>query len=124
MQKAFKDDFSKPAIEFRKNSLLSSGTMFRVLAGVWFELTSSTNAQGKAIKPRMSVEDATKFFASLAPHMQLPIKTGNKWLTTGVFPSPAAGAVVTAPGSRNQELKKLTLEITNWALDPKSFPFN
>lgn len=27
------------------------------------------------------------------------------------------------PGSRNQELKKLTLEITNWALDPKSFPF-
>jgi hypothetical protein len=124
MQKAFKDDFSKPAADFRKNSLLSSGTMFRVLAGVWFELTSSTNAQGKPIKPRMSVEDATKFFASLAPHMQLPIKTGNKWLTTGVFPSPAAGAVVTAPGSRNQELKKLTLEITNWALDPKSFPFN
>jgi hypothetical protein len=124
MQQAFKADFGKPAIEFRKNSLLSSGTMFRVLAGVWFELTSSTNAQGKAIKPRMSVEDATKFFASLAPHMQLPIKTGNKWLTTGVFPSPAAGAVVTAPGSRNQELKKLTLEITNWALDPKSFPFN
>ena len=124
MQKAFKDDFAKPAVEFRKNSLLSSGTMFRVLAGVWFELTSSTNAQGKPIKPRMSVEEATKFFASLAPNMQLPIKTGNKWLTTGVFPSPAAGAVVTAPGSRNQELKKLTLEITNWALDPKSFPFN
>ena len=124
MQQAFKTDFAKPAIEFRKNSLLSSGTMFRVLAGVWFELTSSTNAQGKAIKPRMSVEDATKFLASLAPHMQLPIKPGNKWLTTGVFPSPAAGAVVTAPGSRNQELKKLTLEITNWALDPKSFPFN
>lgn len=53
----------------------------------------------------------------------IPIKTGNKWFTTGVFPSPANGAVVTAPGSRNQELKKLTLEITNWALDPKSFPF-
>ena len=123
MQKAFKDDFSKPAVEFRKNSLLSSGTMFRVLAGVWFELTSSTNAQGKPMKPRMSVEDATKFFVSLAPNMQLPIKTGNKWLTTGVFPSPAAGAVVTAPGSRNQELKKLTLEITNWALKPESFPF-
>jgi hypothetical protein len=55
--------------------------------------------------------------------MSIPIKTGNKWLTTGVFPSPANGAVVTAPGSRNQELKKLTLEITNWALDPQSFPF-
>ena len=43
---------------------------------------------------------------------------------TGVLPRPPAGAVVTAPRSRNQELKKLTLEITNWALDPKSFQFN
>jgi hypothetical protein len=55
--------------------------------------------------------------------MDLPIKTGSKWLATGVFPSPAGGAVVTAPGSRNQELKKLTVEITNWALKPESFPF-
>ena len=124
MHKAFADDFAKTPQDFRKTSLLSSGTMFRVLAGVWFELTSSTNAQGKSIKPRMSVEDATNFFKKLAPEMQIPIKPGNKWLTTGVFPSPAAGAVVTAPGSRNQELKKLTLEITNWALDSKSFPFN
>jgi hypothetical protein len=123
LQKAFADDFAKTPQDFRKTSLLSSGTMFRVLAGVWFELTSSTNAQGKSIKPRMSVEDAIKFFKELAPHMQTPIKPGNKWLTTGVFPSPAAGAVVTAPGSRNQELKKLTLEITNWALNPDLFPF-
>lgn len=124
LQKAFPEEFAKTPLDFRKTSLLSSGTMFRVFAGVWFELTSSTNAQGKSIKPRMSVEDAIKFFTQLAPHMQIPIKPGNKWLTTGVFPSPAAGAVVTAPGSRNQELKKLTLEITNWALNPKSFPFN
>ena len=123
LYKAFEDDFKKSPQEFRKTSLLSSGTMFRVLAGVWFELTSSTNAQGKSIKPRMSVEDATNYFKKLAPQMSIPIKTGNKWLTTGVFPSPANGAVVTAPGSRNQELKKLTLEITNWALDPQSFPF-
>jgi hypothetical protein len=94
-----------------------------VLAGVWFELTSSTNAQGKPIKPRLSVSDAQAFFTKLAPHMDLPIKTGSKWLATGVFPSPAGGAVVTAPGSRNQELKKLTVEITNWALKPESFPF-
>lgn len=124
LQKAFAVDFAKTPQEFRKTSLLSSGTVFRVLAGVWFDLTSSTNAQGKSVKPRMSVEDATKFFVSLAPHMQIPIKSGNKWLTTGVFPSPANGAVVTAPGSRNQELKTLTLEITNWALDFKLFPFN
>lgn len=120
---AFEKDFKLSPQEFRKTSLLSSGTIFRVLAGVWFELTSSTNAQGKSIKPRMSVDDATNFLKKLSPNMSIPIKPGNGWLTTGVFPSPANGAVVTAPGSRNQELKKLTLEITNWALDPKTFPF-
>ena len=71
----------------------------------------------------MTPEEATSFFKKLAPNMTIPIKIGNKWLATGVFPSPANGAVVTAPGSRNQELKKLVLEITNWALDPKSCPF-
>lgn len=123
LQEAFSKDFSKTTQELRKTSLLGSGTIFRVLAGVWFELTSSTNAQGKPIKPRMSVSDAQAFFTKLAPHMSIPIKTGNKWLATGVFPSPAGGAVVTAPGSRNQELKKLTVEITNWALSPQTFPF-
>ena len=123
LQQSFKEDFSKSPQDLRKTSLLGSGTIFRVLAGVWFELTSSTNAQGKPIKPRMSVEEATNFFKKLAPHMSIPIKADNKWLKTGVFPSPAGGAIVTAPGSRNQELKKLTLEITNWALKPESFPF-
>ena len=123
LQVAFASEFKKKPVDFRKTSLLSSGTIFRVLAGVWFDLTSSTNAQGKPIKPRMSVEDATSFFMKLAPHMTIPIKMGSPWLTTGVFPSPANGASVTAPGSRNQELKKLTLEITNWALKPESFPF-
>jgi hypothetical protein len=40
-----------------------------------------------------------------------------------VFPSPSGGAMVTAPGSRNQKLKKLILEISNWALDTKTFSF-
>jgi hypothetical protein len=123
LSEGFKSDFAKSPQELRKTSLLGSGTIFRVLAGVWFELTSSTNAQGKSIKPRMSAEEAKNFFKKLAPHMGIPIKSGNAWLKTGVFPSPSGGAIVTAPGSRNQELKKLTLEITNWALDTKTFPF-
>ena len=98
-------------------------TLVKALLNKDKDLTSSTNAQGKSIKPRMTVEDATSFFMKLAPHMTIPIKVGSPWLTTGVFPSPANGASVTAPGSRNQELKKLTLEITNWALKPESFPF-
>jgi hypothetical protein len=123
MQEAFSDEFKKSPPDFRRTSLLSSGTVFRVLAGVWFDLTSTSNPQGKPMKARMSVEEATMFFKKLAPHMHIPIKIGNPWLATGVFPNPANGSVVTAPGSRNQELKKLTLEITNWALNPSSFPF-
>lgn len=123
MQHAFKKDLSLEPKDLRIQSLLGSGTIFRVFAAVWFELTSATDAAGKAVKPRMSIADATAFFSKLSPHMSIPIKTGNGWLTTGVFPSPTKGVVVTAPGSRNQELKALTLEITNWAIDPKSFPF-
>ncbi len=123
MQTAFHKDLALEPKDLRQQSLLGSGTVFRVLAAVWFELTSATDATGKAMKPRMSVADATAFFSKLAPHMSIPIKLDNGWLTTGVFPSPAKGVAVTAPGSRNQELKALTVEITNWAIDPKSWPF-
>jgi len=123
MQTAFRKDFALEPKDLRQQSLLGSGTIFRVFAAVWFELTSATDATGKAIKPRMSVADATSFLSKLAPHMSIPIKLGNGWLTTGVFPSPAKGVAVTAPGSRNQELKALTVEITNWALDGESWPF-
>lgn len=121
--KAFPTDFALEPKELRAKSLLGSGTIFRVLAAVWFELTSNIDSNGKPIKPRMTSDEATHFLKKLAPHMVIPITTGNGWLTTGAFPSPAKGVNVTAPGSRNQELKQLTVEITNWALDPKSWPF-
>jgi hypothetical protein len=123
MQHAFDADFNLDPKDLRQKSLLGSGTILRVLAAVWFELTSNIDSNGKSIKPRMSAEDAAKFFKKLAPHMSIPIANGNGWLTTGVFPSPSKGVAVTAPGSRNQELKALTVEITNWAVDPKSWPF-
>jgi hypothetical protein len=123
MQSAFHSDFNLDPKDLRQKSLLGSGTILRVLAAVWFELTSNVDSNGKAIKPRMSAEEALKFFKKLAPHMSIPIKEGNGWLTTGVFPSPSKGVAVTAPGSRNQELKALTVEITNWAIDPKTWPF-
>ena len=120
----FKTDLEKQPNAIRESSLLGSGTMLRILAGVWFELTSGTDSQGKKKNTRMTKEEAVNFFKKLAPHMTIPIKEGNGWLTTGVFPSPSRGAVVTAPGSRNQELRSLTLEITNWAMTPSSFPFS
>lgn len=123
IQDAFSSDLSLDPKDLRQKSLLGSGTIFRVLAAVWFELTSNVDSNGKTIKPRMSVDEASKFLKKLAPHMTIPIVSGSGWLTTGVFPSPAKGVAVTAPGSRNQELKALTIEITNWAVDPKSWPF-
>lgn len=123
LQNCFERDFAMEPKDMRDKSLLGSGTIVRVFAGVWFELTSDMDSQGKKIKPRKTVKEATEFFAKLQPFMAIPIKSGNPWLTTGVFPSPERGQTVTAPGSRNQELKSLTVEITNWAINPSSFPF-
>jgi hypothetical protein len=123
MQDSFASDFNLDPKDLRQKSLLGSGTVFRVLAAVWFELTSNVDSSGKSIKPRMSVEEATKFLKKLSPYMSIPITAGNGWLTTGVFPNPSKGVAVTAPGSRNQELKALTVEIANWAIDPKTWPF-
>lgn len=123
LQDAFASDFSLEPKDLRQKSLLGSGTIFRVFAAVWFELTSNVDSSGKPVKPRLTVDEATKFFKKLAPYMSIPITAGNGWLTTGVFPSPNKGVAVTAPGSRNQELKALTVEITNWAVDSKTWPF-
>jgi len=124
MQSAFSLDLALTPNDLRKKSLLGSGTIIRVLAGVWFELTSNTDSQGNRVNPRKTTAEATKFFETLAPHMQIPLKPGNGWLTTGVFPDPSKGALVTAPGSRNQELKQLVTEITKWATNPETFPFH
>ena len=123
LQEGFAEDFTKNPTKLRETSLLGGGTILRVLSGVWFELTSATDSQGKKMNARMSRSEGINFFKKLAPHMAIPLKENSGWLTTGVFPSPAKGAVVTAPGSRNQELRALTLEITNWALKPDTFPF-
>ena len=123
LSQAFEEDFKKSPQELRDTSLLGSGTIFRVLAGVWFELTSNTDVNGKKVEPKMSRKSAIEFFTKLAPFMEIPIRPGNGWLTTGVFPDPSKIGEVTAPGSRNQELRGLTQEITNWALKPEKFPF-
>ncbi|MEO0010561.1 MAG: hypothetical protein RIQ39_150, partial [Actinomycetota bacterium] len=102
---AFSTDFKLTPSEMRQKSLLGSGTFFRVLAGVWFELTSTTDTNGKPIKAKMTSSDALAFFKKLAPYTAIPLKIDSGWLTTGAFPSPAKGVVVTAPSSRNQDLK-------------------
>lgn len=90
--------------DLRRESLLGSTTMIRVLAGVYYELSKD-----------MEDDEVADFFSELAPYMAAPIKEtingkANPWLLTGVF---LAGS--TAPSARRQDLEKLTNTIVSWA---------
>jgi len=85
--------------DLRKQSLLGSTTMLRVLAGVFYELAKE-----------ISDDDIRDFFAKLAPHMRAPVGAGSPWMTTGVF---REGAM--APNARRQDLESLTDNIVSWA---------
>jgi hypothetical protein len=84
----------------RKESLLGSTTLLRVLAGVYHELATSK-----------SDDEIAEFFSKLAPHMSAPVTEESRWLETEVF---EVGA--TAPRARRQDLETLTEKIVEWAL--------
>lgn len=102
-----------PAHEVRETSLLGSPTILRALATAYYRLTRTANERDKAVEPELAHDEAVVFFKELAPHMGLPIKAGNPWLTTGAFPDPGTGSV-RAPGARSQEIKSLAEQITAW----------
>jgi hypothetical protein len=87
--------------DLRKQSLLGSATMLRVLALVHFELT-------KNIPSPFTNEEVEEFYKALAPHMGVPVET--MWRDTGVF---LEGG--TAPGATQGAIRKLTDTIVNWA---------
>jgi len=96
--------------DIRKSSILSSSTMIRVLAGVFFELRESG----------VSIVDIIGFFTKLSGHTAAPVTSntasGRLWLnatTEGAF---AEGA--NAPGSRAQAVKALVGAIVKWHSNP------
>jgi DndB-like DNA-sulfur modification-associated protein len=89
--------------ELRRQSLLGSTTMLRVLAGAFHELSKDLED--------LEVAD---YFAKLSPFMDAPVRQTvagkpNPWLSTGVFPDGAMG-----PTARTQDLVKLVNEIVSW----------
>jgi hypothetical protein len=90
----------KPA-ELRKQSLLGSATMLRVMAGVYHELSTEK-----------SEDEIGDFFTKLVPHMGAPLTDASVWVKVpgGIF-SPGT----TAPKARSQDLRHLTDTIVSWA---------
>lgn len=95
----------------RKNSLLGSTTMLRVLAGTYHGLTESG----------LTNDSIKTFFARLDPHMEAPIqpgrgrKKGSIWLKEGPPDVFTAGSM--APHARRQDLRALTSTLVEWAKD-------
>lgn len=99
----------------RKNSLLGSTTMLRVLAGVYYNLS----IEG------MTQEPIAEFFGKLDAHMEAPVKQGRGrqkssiWLKEGPPDVFTAGAM--APHARRQDLRALVQTITEWAKTTPEF---
>lgn len=113
------EDEGSPEMEahvVRETSLLGSSTVLRALATAYYRLTRTTDEKDKPTVQLMAHDEVVEYFKKLAPHMTLPIATGNGWLNTGVFPEPMDGGVVRAPGARAQEIKALADLMTNWGL--------
>lgn len=101
-------DGTLAAPDLRQKSLLSSSTMLRVLAGVFYDLS----------KKGYSDEEITELFSRLAPFMKAPLDTDSQWLTirSNVFQRGTS-----APTARAQDLRSLTEEIADW-IDPGMQP--
>lgn len=101
--------------ELRRQSLLGSVTMLRVLAGVFFNLSDRT---GAGTLGRLDDDQVTDFFAVLAPHMTAPIDAGSIWKkdkkTSEHFDVGTFG-----PLARSQNLKGLTTALTQWSFEGK-----
>ena len=120
----FPELVSESAPELRERTLMASGTVLRVLAGVWHDVTRTTSDTGTDVQALMTDTDFKEFLIKIRPHMGAPVKSGNPWLGTGYFPPVPEGASgVMAPSSRTQDLRGLTELMRDWALGVKPMPF-
>jgi hypothetical protein len=94
----------KSPAELRRDSLLGSATMVRVLAGVYYELVVAD--EGK----RMTDEEVTNFFAKLTDQMSAPISPeGGPW-SPSLFKDSGM-----APQASQGDIKKLVDVIVGWS---------
>ena len=101
--KAVEDGQKSPA-ELRRESLLGSATMIRVLAGAYHELVIAERDSD-----RMTAGEATKFLGGLAGHMGAPIVDSGPW-SPGLFLDSGM-----APQASQGGIKKLVDAIVEWS---------
>ncbi len=103
-------DGAKEPADLRRESMLGSATILRVIAATYHELTKRPENAGDPAP--MSRSEIEAFFKRLAPHLRdIPIRESDKlWMSTGAF---IAGN--TAPQARRQSLKQLTDAVVDWA---------
>jgi hypothetical protein len=90
--------------ELRRQSLLGSTVMHRVLAGVYAELVD---------RQHFDDEDIVEFFSQLEPHMRGPVTEDGIWVTK--VPGDVFSVGALAPRSRRQDLKELRDTLVIWA---------
>jgi hypothetical protein len=95
-------------VDLRQDDLLGSATILRVLAGAYYELAVDTTDEDAPFVTGAGDKQARQLFALLAPHTSFPIEPG--WFGTGYFESETSRA----PGSRAQQLRGLTDDVTQW----------
>ena len=94
-------------IELRKESMLGYGTIYRVLAGVYYELKRAD--EGKSPFSESEIREVLK---KLGPKLrEIPIAEDNEfWLKSGAF---LVGG--NAPQSTQGALRGLTNDLVEWA---------
>jgi hypothetical protein len=90
--------------KLRRNSLLGSVGMLRVLGGVFRELRAGDNPA--------ELDDITEFFKRLNPHMAAPVAENSVWRTTEANADFEPNAA--APIMRTQNIVHLVGVITGW----------
>ena len=97
--------------ELRKDSLLGSTSMLRVLAGVYHVLH----------KKGWDDERIGEYFSLLDPEMFGPLHEDSRWISELGGDIFSVGAL--APKARRQDLLYLMRSIVGWAEDPNSWPY-
>ena len=92
--------------QLRRDSLLGSTGMLRVLAGVWHELHAKD----------VDDDEITEFFRKLDKHMAAPVDDESIWRVTQATDDFEPNA--SAPIMRTQNLQHLAAVITDWFTNP------
>ena len=104
------------APNFREEYMLGSGTIWRCLAGAYYEACVIVNDLEGTIEVDLSqVRKFEKFISHFADQMTLPIS--REWFATTLFPIKRSKA----PSSRAQDLDAMVWLMTAWTRNGRLF---